>query len=172
MKRYLANLSFVEMSVVKATSAVDGPPKRKHVARLVEESWRDPQLAPVEAMNALGRCPMLNSPLISLKVLATAHELMQKGVARHAAGVVRVARPAVMLDAHWTAAAADAGAKAAGHGLGRACAGLVVAYSRALLGKARFHDQCRGFENNYSFPGAADGGAARDERHEKKCAHD
>ena len=73
MKRYLANLSFVEMSVVKATSAADGPPKRKHVARLVEESWRDPQLAPVEAMNALGRCPMLNSPLISLKVLATAH---------------------------------------------------------------------------------------------------
>ena len=38
--------------------------------------------------------------------------------------------------------------------------------------KARFHDQCRGFENNYSFPGAADGGAARDERHEKKCAYD
>ena len=172
MKRYLANLSFVEMSVVKATSAVDGPPKRKHVARLVEESWRDPQLAPVEAMNALGRCPMLNSPLISLKVLATAHELMQKGSPGTLPASFEWRDHFVMLDAHWTAAAADAGAKAAGHGLGRACAGLVVAYSRALLGKARFHDQCRGFENNYSFPGAADGGAARDERHEKKCAYD
>jgi sterile alpha motif and leucine zipper-containing kinase AZK len=172
MKRYLANLSFVEMSVVKATSAVDGPPKRKHVARLVEESWRDPQLAPVEAMNALGRCPMLNSPLISLKVLATAHELMQKGSPGALPASFEWRDHFVMLDAHWTAAVADAGAKAAGHGLGRACAGLVVAYSRALLGKARFHDQCRGFENNYSFPGAADGGAARDERHEKKCAYD
>ena len=172
MKRYLANLSFVEMSVVKATSAVDGPPKRKHVARLVEESWRDPQLAPVEAMNALGRCPMLNSPLISLKVLATAHELMQKGSPGTLPASFEWRDHFVMLDAHWTAAVADAGAKAAGHGLGRACAGLVVAYSRALLGKARFHDQCRGFENNYSFPGAADGGAARDERHEKKCAYD
>ena len=128
MKRYLANLSFVEMSVVKATSAVDGPPKRKHVARLVEESWRDPQLAPVEAMNALGRCPMLNSPLISLKVLATAHELMQKGSPGTLPASFEWRDHFVMLDAHWTAAAADAGAKAAGHGLGRACAGLVVAY--------------------------------------------
>ena len=171
MKRYLANLSFVEMSVVKATSAVDGPPKRKHVARLVEESWRDPQLAPVEAMNALGRCPMLNSPLISLKVLATAHELMQKGSPGALPASFEWRDHFVMLDAHWTAAVADAGAKAAGHGLGRACAGLVVAYSRALLRKARFHDQCRGFENNYSFPGAADGGEARGAgAADKKCA--
>jgi len=171
MKRYLANLSFVEMSVVKATSAADGPPKRKHVARLVEESWRDPQLAPVEAMNALGRCPMLNSPLISLKVLATAHELMQKGSPGALPASFEWRDHFVMLDAHWTAAVADAGAKAAGHGLGRACAGLVVAYSRALLRKARFHDQCRGFENNYSFPGAADGGEARGAgAADKKCA--
>ena len=172
MKRYLANLSFVEMSVVKATSAADGPPKRKHVARLVEESWRDQQLAPVEAMNALGRCPMLNSPLISLKVLATAHELMQKGSPGVLPASFEWRDHFVMLDAHWTAAVADAGAKAAGHGLGRACAGLVVAYSRALLGKARFHDQRRGFENNYSFPGAAEGGDARrrNARDEKKCA--
>ena len=171
MKRYLANLSFVEMSVVKATSAADGPPKRKHVARLVEESWRDPQLAPVEAMNALGRCPMLNSPLVSLKVLATAHELMQKGSPGALPASFEWRDHFAMLDAHWTAAVADGGARAAGHGLGRACAGLVVVYSRALLEKARFHDQRRGFENNYSFPGAADGREAsgRDAA-EKKCA--
>lgn len=29
IKRLLANLTYIEMSVVKATSAVDGPPKRQ-----------------------------------------------------------------------------------------------------------------------------------------------
>ena len=165
MKRYLANLSFVEMSVVKATSATDGPPKRKHTSRLVEESWRDPQIAPVEAMNALGRCPMLNSPLISLKVLATAHELMQKGSPAVLPASYEWRDHFVMLDKHWTAAVADVGATRAAYGLGRLCAGLVVAYARALLKKTKFHDACPGFENNYSFPGATS-----DSADANKCA--
>ena len=176
MKRYLANLSFVEMSVVKATSATDGPPKRKHTSRLVEEMWRDPQIAPVEAMNALGRVPMLNSPLISLKVLATCHELMQKGSPSVLTASYEFRDHFVMLDKHWTAAVAgESGgdnqtgggyvSNNAGYGLGRLCAGLVVAYARALLKKARFHEVCGGFENNYSFPGAT--GESTD-RH--KCA--
>jgi hypothetical protein len=176
MKRYLANLSFVEMSVVKATSATDGPPKRKHTSRLVEEMWRDPQIAPVEAMNALGRVPMLNSPLISLKVLATCHELMQKGSPSVLTASYEFRDHFVMLDKHWTAAVAgESGgdnqtgggyvSNNAGYGLGQLCAGLVVAYARALLKKTRFHEVCGGFENNYSFPGAT--GESTD-RH--KCA--
>ena len=75
---------------------------------------------------------MLNSPLVSLKVLATAHELMQKGSPGALPASFEWRDHFAMLDAHWTAAVADGGARAAGHGLGRACAGLVVVYSRAL----------------------------------------
>ncbi|MGB1668642.1 MAG: hypothetical protein ACPHE2_01845, partial [Candidatus Puniceispirillaceae bacterium] len=32
-----------------------------------------------KAMNALSRCPMLNSAVVTLKTLCTVHELMQKG---------------------------------------------------------------------------------------------
>jgi hypothetical protein len=46
VKRMIANLTYVEMSVVKATAPTDGPPKRKHTRRLVEESWRSPRRGP------------------------------------------------------------------------------------------------------------------------------
>ena len=46
VKRYIAKLSFVEMSVMKATTKIDGPPKEKHTRRLVLESWSHPDPAP------------------------------------------------------------------------------------------------------------------------------
>jgi sterile alpha motif and leucine zipper-containing kinase AZK len=145
VKRLIANLSYVEMSVVKATAPTDGPPKSKHTRRLVDESWRSPAAAE-EAILALSRCPLLNSPIITLKVLSTVHELMQKGSPSVLPATCQWLDHFMLVEAHW-----GPGQMGGEYGLSQVCGRLIVAYAKMLSAKARFHKDFRAFENNYSF---------------------
>ena len=142
----IANLTYVEMSVVKATTPTDGPPKRKHTRRLVDETWREPRTCPSECFHALSRCQVLNSPVVALKTLSVAHELMQCG----SPAVLPAARDwrehFTMIKTHWAAGAENNAAP-----LAKVCAPLIAAYAEMLDAKARFHAERPAFENNYSF---------------------
>ena len=154
MKRYIAKLSFVEMSVMKATTKIDGPPKEKHTRRLVLESWSHPDTAPAEMVHALSRINMLNSPVVTLKALSTVHELMQRGSPAVLPAVGGWLDHLSLVQSHW-----DRNGNNADYGLSEVCSPLVVAYARLLAAKARFHSEHRAFENNYSFDEEAEGGA-------------
>ena len=58
----------------------DGPAKRKHVQRLVEETWRRPACAP-EMWRALGRrfADASTSSIVALRIVAVAHEVARRG---------------------------------------------------------------------------------------------
>ena len=152
VKRYIAKLSFVEMSVMKATTKIDGPPKEKHTRRLVLESWSHPDTAPAEMVHALSRINMLNSPVVTLKALSTVHELMQRGSPAVLPAVGGWLDYLSLVQSHW-----DRNGNNADYGLSEVCSPLVVAYARLLAAKARFHSEHRAFENNYSFDEEAEG---------------
>jgi sterile alpha motif and leucine zipper-containing kinase AZK len=153
VKRYIAKLSFVEMSVMKATTKIDGPPKEKHTRRLVLESWSHPDTAPAEVVHALSRCNLVNNVTVSLKALSTVHELMQRGSPAVLPAVYGWLDHMSLVQNHW-----DRNGKNADYGLSEVCSPLVVAYARLLTAKARFHAEHRAFENNYSFDGEAGAG--------------
>ena len=152
VKRYIAKLSFVEMSVMKATTKIEGPPKEKHTRRLVLESWSHPDTAPAETVHALSRINMLNSPVVTLKALSTVHELMQRGSPAVLPAVGGWLDYLSLVQSHW-----DRNGNNADYGLSEVCSPLVVAYARLLAAKARFHSEHRAFENNYSFDEEAEG---------------
>ena len=58
----------------------DGPAKRKHVQRLVEETWRRPACA-LEMWRALGRrfADASTSSIVALRIVAVAHEVARRG---------------------------------------------------------------------------------------------
>ena len=146
VKRMIANLTYVEMSVVKATAPTDGPPKRKHTRRLVDESWKNPRTAPIEAMNALSRCPMLNSAVVTLKTLCTVHELMQKGAPAVLPAAHDWREHFMLVQSHW-----GPDQMGSEFGLAQVCGPLITRYAKMLHAKAQFHAEFRRFENNYSF---------------------
>ncbi len=152
VKRYIAKLSFVEMSVMKATTKIEGPPKEKHTRRLVLESWSHPDTAPAEMVHALSRINLLNSPVVTLKALSTVHELMQRGSPAVLPAVGGWLDHLSLVQSHW-----DGNGNNANYGLSEVCSPLVVAYARLLAAKARFHSEHRAFENNYSFDEEAEG---------------
>ena len=152
VKRYIAKLSFVEMSVMKATTKIEGPPKEKHTRRLVLESWSHPDTAPAELVHALSRINLLNSPVVTLKALSTVHELMQRGSPAVLPAVGGWLDHLSLVQSHW-----DGNGNNANYGLSEVCSPLVVAYARLLAAKSRFHSEHRAFENNYSFDEEAEG---------------
>ena len=127
VKRYIAKLSFVEMSVMKATTKIDGPPKEKHTRRLVLESWSHPDTAPAEVVHALSRCNLVNNVTVSLKALSTVHELMQRGSPAVLPAVYGWLDHMSLVQNHW-----DRNGKNADYGLSEVCSPLVVAYASAV----------------------------------------
>jgi hypothetical protein len=97
-------------------------------------------------MVALARCPLLNSPVTTLKVLSTVHELMQKGSPAVLPASCRWLDHFELVESHW-----GPDQMGAEFGLAQVCGPLIVAYAAMLAAKAMFHASFGAFENNYSF---------------------
>ena len=97
-------------------------------------------------MNALSRCPMLNSAVVTLKTLCTVHELMQKGAPAVLPAAHDWREHFMLVQSHW-----GPDQMGSEFGLAQVCGPLITRYAKMLHAKAQFHAEFRRFENNYSF---------------------
>ena len=162
----LRAMSAIEYSCVKSTLPTRGPPKRKHVERLVRATWKSAFEAEnsEEIARALARVNVLRSAVSALRRCGLTHALARYG----SSAILHplYAWREKLFDEPLEAYSSDHGelatmrrklcaefsrqASASEREANDACAGLVAPCAALVRAKVKFHRHFVAFENNYS----------------------